>query len=62
MIEMLGTTNSIELVTFVAVGELEGLQQAKSFLDRATDLVIVDLHRADLASGVYVSLGIGRNR
>lgn len=36
----------------VAVGPLEGLQQAQGLLHGAADLVVVDLHRADLAGGI----------
>ena len=36
----------------VAVGPLEGLEQAQGLVHRATHLVVVDLHLADLASGV----------
>jgi len=41
-------------LSLVAVGELEGLEQAQGLLHRAAHLVVVDLHRADLAGGVYM--------
>jgi hypothetical protein len=37
----------------VAVGPLEGLEQAQGLFHGAANLVVVDLHGADLAGGIY---------
>lgn len=42
-------------LTHVGVGPLEGPEQAQGLLYRAAHLVVVDLHRADRASGVCVA-------
>lgn len=41
-------------LTHMRVGPLEGPQQAQGLFDRAAHLVVVDLHRADGAGGVYI--------